>query len=121
MVRTSAETGATGAEALVLQDVLRSSPAWPWGNPLTGDPLTRADDKAFGGLRGQPVRLARVLKTIRDEGTRREIRRRAERRCQVLERQVTDARATGLSCLTSYAERELADQRLLVLHIGSLS
>jgi hypothetical protein len=104
---------------IVLSDVLKQAPGWRWGNPLTGDPLTRADDKGFSELRGRPEALATALLTIRDERTRGEIRLRAERRCRVLERQLADARQAGIACLADGAERELADQRLLVLRIAA--
>lgn len=105
-------------EPLLLSEVLRKSPDWQWGNPFTEDPLLRADDKAFGVMQGRPDKLAAVLRTIQDERTKRDILNRAEQRCLALERQVMDARAVGLPCLASAAERELADQRLLVLRIG---
>lgn len=104
-------------EPLRLSEVLRQSPGWSWGNPITEDPLLRADDKGFGEMSGRPDKLALLLRTIQDERTRRDILHRAELRCLALERQVVDARAVGLPCLASGAERELADQRMLVLRL----
>jgi hypothetical protein len=94
-----------------LDHELVQEPAWRWANPVTGDPLLRADDKDFHQLAGHPDDLAAVVSSINDAGTRAEIRAHAERRCQALAEQLSDALALHLDTLAPAAERELADQR----------
>lgn len=98
---------------------LMDDPSWRWGNPFTGDPLTRADDKALGALGpDRDATVGRLAGSLRDPATRAEIRLRGQHKVERLSLQLVELRRFNLPALEREAEQELADQQAFVVRFS---
>lgn len=98
---------------------LMNDPNWHWGNPITGDPLTRADDKTLGALGpDREAMVGRLAGSLRDPATRAEIRLRGQHKVERLSLQLVELRRFNLPALEREAEQELADQQAFVVRFS---